>query len=302
MNEDKQPKHRKRAAALLVLLAVVCIGGVELAACRHFDPALYQQITAPVRAGAAAVAGFCQQTAGQFSRFWEDLAAQAAARRAAREAEQVAGLESQLASDPSIISEIPISDPSITDLREGEGYAYLTGGLFNVDYFNQGDEAWADEPYGSDPISGYGCGPTAMAIVISTLTEEETDPAVMAQWAADHGYWARKSGSYLSIVEGAARAHGLQAESFSERTPEALRESLLAGNLLVALMGPGHFTQRGHFIVLRGVTLSGEILIADPNSTDRSLTAWDAQLLFDELSASTSNGAPLWVISRGEDG
>ena len=297
MNEDKQPKHRKRTAALLILLALLCIGGVELAACRHFDPVLYQQITEPVRVGAAAVVGFCRQTADQVSQFFTNLAEQAAARRAAREEAEAAELGSQLASEPLLVIREPVTDPSITDLRERDGYVYLTGGYYRVHYFNQGDEAWSDQPYGSDHIGGYGCGPTAMAMVVATLTEEETDPAAMAQWAADHGYWARRSGSYLSIVEGTARAYGLQAESFTARTPDALREALLTGDLMVALMGPGHFTQRGHFILLHGVTLTGDILVADPNSTDRSLMAWDAQLLFDELSSSTSNGAPLWAIS-----
>jgi hypothetical protein len=64
-------------------------------------------------------------------------------------------------------------------------------------------------------------------------------------------------------------------------------------------MGPGHFTQRGHFILLRGTTLSGEVLVADPNSRERSLTAWDPQLILDELSSHTSDGAPLWALSAG---
>ena len=62
-------------------------------------------------------------------------------------------------------------------------------------------------------------------------------------------------------------------------------------------MGPGHFTSGGHFIVLRGVTLTGKLLVADPVSDERSLMEWDPQLILDELSASRHNGAPLWVIS-----
>ena len=69
------------------------------------------------------------------------------------------------------------------------------------------------------------------------------------------------------------------------------------GQLLVALMGPGHFTDGGHFIVLRGVTLTGQVLVADPNSRERSLALWDPQLILDELSDSRSSGAPLWCFS-----
>ena len=137
-------------------------------------------------------------------------------------------------------------------------------------------------------------------MVVASMTDTQTDPALMSQWAADQGYWARRSGSYLSIVEGTAQAHGLQAESFPGRTPDELLEELLSGKVLVALMGPGHFTNRGHFILLRGVTLSGQVLVADPNSAERSLSVWDPQLILDELSKSTNNGAPLWSIAQPE--
>lgn len=45
-----------------------------------------------------------------------------------------------------------------------------------------------------------------------------------------------------------------------------LRQDLSSGHIFVALMGSGHFTSSGHFILLRGVTLDGKILVADPNS------------------------------------
>lgn len=44
----------------------------------------------------------------------------------------------------------------------------------------------------------------------------------------------------------------------------------------------------------------GTILVADPNSEERSLMEWEPQLILDELSASTANGAPLWVLSPAE--
>ena len=66
----------------------------------------------------------------------------------------------------------------------------------------------------------------------------------------------------------------------------------------MALMGPGHFTNRGHFILLRGVTLDGSILVADPASPERSLTTWDPELIVDELSSSRDSGGPLWVLSQ----
>ena len=63
-------------------------------------------------------------------------------------------------------------------------------------------------------------------------------------------------------------------------------------------MGPGHFTGKGHFILLHGVTLSGGILVADPNSRENSLAVWDQQVIVDELSNSRHDGAPLWLLTQ----
>ena len=62
-------------------------------------------------------------------------------------------------------------------------------------------------------------------------------------------------------------------------------------------MGPGHFTSSGHFIVLHGATEEGLVLAADPNSRGNSLAPWTPSLLISELSATRSNGAPLWLLT-----
>ncbi len=57
-----------------------------------------------------------------------------------------------------------------------------------VIYFNQGEEPWASMPYGSSTIKSAGCGPTALAIVISTLTGENVTPQ-MTEYAMSHGLY-----------------------------------------------------------------------------------------------------------------
>ena len=209
--------------------------------------------------------------------------------------------QDQTASPPLLTSPTDICDPAVTELQTHGDRQILTGGPVPIVYYRQDDERWGDLLYGSDPICSHGCGPTAMAMVVSSLTDTLIDPPSMARWAVAKGYWARHSGSYHSIVIGTAEAFGLHAESFTARDADSLVEALFSGKLLVALMGPGHFTQGGHFIILRGVTLSGEILVADPASEERSLTSWDARLILEELSSSTADGSPLWVISVPEN-
>lgn len=185
----------------------------------------------------------------------------------------------------------------ITALEKRGDQEILTGGNHEIIYYNQSDPQWTGQPYGTDDIGKYGCGPAVMAMAVSSLTGQAMDPAQMAQWAVDNGLWARRSGSYLSIVENTAAAFGISAESCPSCDAAQLRLKLSGGNVGIALMGPGHFTQGNHFVLLRGTTLEGGILVADSNSRERSVSLWDPQLLLNELSSSHGSGAPLWFLS-----
>ena len=179
------------------------------------------------------------------------------------------------------------------ELREGQDI--LLGGNVEMVFYQQSGEAWRAQPYGTDDIGTYGCGPTAMAMIISSMTVYDVNPVQMAAWAVENGYWAPGDGSYQSIIPGAAKSYGLRGTAFAPQDADALRAELASGNIVVALMGAGHFTDGGHFIVLRGATLTGDILVADPNSKDNSLQTWDAQLILDELAQGREN--TLWRIT-----
>lgn len=278
--QKKKSKWRIRLA--IVLLAILCIGGVELMVCRVMDPALYQRITRPVAERLVAVGGELDAVKGQL---FERVEAQEPP-------------EEQLAASPDTwIDPASVADENLTKFELRGTKELLTGGSREITYYNQWDEAWSDEPFGSDRIGGYGCGPTVMAMAISSMTEQTVNPAELAHWAKENHHWAKKRGSYLSIIEGGAKAYGLCAEAVQDLNAERLRQEMASGKLMVALVSKGHFTQGGHFILLRGATLKGGILVADPSSRERSLMVWDAQLILDELSASRNDGAPLWSLS-----
>lgn len=69
------------------------------------------------------------------------------------------------------------------------GDVTFTDGITPVVYYNQLDERYAGKAYGTDNIGGYGCGPTAMAIVVSSLTDDMVDPVEMAEWSYNNGYY-----------------------------------------------------------------------------------------------------------------
>ena len=176
-----------------------------------------------------------------------------------------------------------------------EGVVF-TDGVTQVTYYNQLDSRWANSPYGTDNIGGYACGPTAMAIVVSSLTSETVDPPHMAQWAYENGYWCSRSGSYHTLIPGASEEWGLDVEGCTAAEPQRIVDALADGKLVVALMTKGHFTSSGHFIVLRGVTNDGQIMVADPSSYSRSEKTWDLSIILNEASKNAGAGGPFWII------
>ena len=195
----RSKSHFRRRLVLWGLLALLCIGLTELAVCAYADPALFQRITAPA------------------SRLFQTVRTAGAGLLDQLTPEEAP--VSQLAGDPAISEAPPMEDANITEFAVRADREILTGGTVALTYYNQGEEPWASRPFGPDPISGYGCGPTALSMLVSSLTDQDIDPEEMAAWAYEHGYCAPGSGSYLSIVEGVSQAYGLSAESVPDLSP-----------------------------------------------------------------------------------
>lgn len=187
-----------------------------------------------------------------------------------------------------------------TDYLESGGQSYegviFADGEIEVVYYNQVDDRWKNKPYGTDKIGSHGCGPTSMAIVVSSLTDHTVDPPTMAEWAYNNGYWCSGSGSYHSLIPGAASSWGLTCRG--NLSAQDIVDALTEGQLVVVIMGRGHFTSSGHFIVLRGVTSDGKILVADPGSVRRSNQEWDLSIIVDEARRGAGAGGPFWAIGN----
>lgn len=161
-------------------------------------------------------------------------------------------------------------------------------------YFNQNDVRWGSEMYGtSGTISQGGCGPTSMAIVVSTLSDYVVNPLKMSNWSVENGYRCEGNGSYHSLIPNAGLAYDLTVSELGT-SQSAVFETLENGGMVVAIMSAGHFTSGGHFIVLRGVTSDGQILVADPNSYNNTIQAWDPDIIFSEANPFAGSGGPFW--------
>lgn len=184
-------------------------------------------------------------------------------------------------------------DINFADLQEyGEGSA-------NLPYFNQTDSRWGNKSYGSSTIASGGCGTTALSMVVSGMTNTRIEPDAMANWSVRNGHRAEGAGSYWSLMTEGGRHFGLNVEAVSRKNPGKIKKALSEGKPVIVSMGKGHFTNGGHFIVLRGITSSGKILVHDPSSVKRSNMEWDLSLIMKESSKNGgASGSPFWIFSN----
>lgn len=153
-----------------------------------------------------------------------------------------------------------------------------------VVYYNQTDSRWGNKMYGkTGTIGGSGCGPTALAIAVASLTSSKVTPYDVAKWSVKNGYRCEGNGSYHSLIPGGGAHYGLTVTPIGNNAKK-LVQALSDGKLVIAIMTKGHFTNGGHFIVLRGVTADGKILVADPASVKRSNQQWALGIITNEAS------------------
>ena len=78
--------------------------------------------------------------------------------------------------------------------------------------------------------------------------------------------------------------------SWVANTEKNILSALQSGYPVIAHMGPGIFTKNGHYIVLRGVTADGKILVNDPNSSKRTQMAFPLSTIIEQARRANSFG------------
>lgn len=158
-------------------------------------------------------------------------------------------------------------------------------------YFNQGDSAWNQNGY---CIAKAGCGPTSMAVVITSLTGKWVTPLDTAIWGYQHGFYSRE-GSAHEMIPAMATAYGLRCQGVGTDY-RAIKKALKAGKPVVCLMGPGYFTRGGHFMVLVAIDNNDCVTVADVGSRTRSAYKYRlADVIAQSKGASV--GGPFWIMS-----
>lgn len=157
-------------------------------------------------------------------------------------------------------------------------------------YFNQGDAAWNQNGY---CIKSSGCGPTAMAVCITSLTNKWVTPIDTTVWAYEQGYYSN-AGSAHEVVPALAKNYQLGCSGLGTDYKK-IRDALKKKHPVVGLMGPGYFTRGGHFITLVAIDDKDQVTVADVGSRQRSTYKYRLKDVI-EQSKAASAGGPFWEI------
>lgn len=148
-------------------------------------------------------------------------------------------------------------------------------------------------PYGSSNLAKCGCGPTSFAMVASYLTNSTITPVDAVAWCGN-AYYASGHGTKWSYFQAAANHFG--CGSVTQTTdPNAVLQALSQGCPVISSQTPGLFTKGGHFIVLRGVTAGGKVLVNDPNDNEQKNYV---NREFDMQTEIHATSAQYWIFQR----
>lgn len=159
-----------------------------------------------------------------------------------------------------------------------------------IPFLYQIDPAWSAAPYAGSDVETAGCGPTSLSMVYIALTgKTDRDPEAMAAFSEQNGYVESGMTAWRFMTDGAA-ALGLASREVPADA-DRLRAELSAGHPVICSVGPGDFTQTGHFIVLAGLADDGKLVVHDPNSPSNSARTWEV----DRVLGQCRN---LWAFER----
>ena len=102
-------------------------------------------------------------------------------------------------------------------------------------------------------------------MVASYLTGSTITPVDAVAWCGN-SYYKPGAGTYWSYFQAACEHFG--CGSVTQTTDaNAVLQALSEGRPVISSQGPGLCTSAGHFIVLRGLTADGKVLVNDPNDS-----------------------------------
>ena len=131
-----------------------------------------------------------------------------------------------------------------------------------------------------------GCGATCISMVIAYLTGNNTqNPHSIFVDAYETGRYTGEGFTH-GMISHYAEKYGVRGEWIG-KDGDAIVAALQKGMPVIAHMGPGIFTDNGHYVVLRGVTEDGDILLNDPVSPYKTVKSFPLKTILTQCKGYT---------------
>lgn len=199
-------------------------------------------------------------------------------------------------------TEEPIEDIEATEIEidksKPEGFYYGYGIYKQTDgssfiYYAQTDSAYASHPYAGSDMGNAGCGPSCMAMVITNFTDTVVTPDTLGDWCTARGFAVNGRGTAYAMFPEACKKYGIELSYLNCGEKEEIEQALRSGKLIMCIVGKGDFAGNRHFLLIRGITNDGKLLVANSYKGSDGLVEWDYSRVFGQM-----NEATLWVFSR----
>jgi len=182
--------------------------------------------------------------------------------------------------------------------------------------YYQRDPRWRNVPFGSFTVGSGGCGPVAIAMVVSTLRGVEVLPCYVATWGRRFYVDGIGSAHAMFTHRDMHNHFGLNFRSIHISNEAEILDALRNGAMIITSVQSrnspsarpqtqGLFTIipngiGGHFAVLHGVTPQGNILVETPIRADvgENADGWPLNQIINEMHRNVNE---LWVFTVNEN-
>ena len=172
-----------------------------------------------------------------------------------------------------------------------------TGGYeIDVDgfvHYYQSDYAYV--PYCEKTLAERGCGPTAFAMVATTILGKSITPEDAVTWCG-RTYSVDGVGTLWSYFAAAKKHFNLPGTITETGDINQVVAAMKTGALVISSQGPGLFTTSGHFIVLAYIDDNEGIVVKDPSKNNAVNKGYNGRIFStEEINEHAKN---YWIFSR----
>lgn len=178
---------------------------------------------------------------------------------------------------------LAVDDPEAVDFVAAwpDSYPQKTGATYDgtvekgqIPQLYQWDTRWGYTTYSGTSFALTGCCPTSLSMVYMGLTgKTDMTPYDLGVLAGKDGYESKNEGTIGDFLTDDAAKLGLVCRKI-DIDSGTLKYYLNQGYVIICNVGPGDFTDGGHYFVITGLDGKGKLTIRDPYSSVRSAKHW----------------------------